>query len=75
MLGFSSLVWPFSKFGMGIEKKKIVLARLSPELSVAIQRLSHRCEHLSHGEEKGEGEGCVLYSACIDIRALVVIPP
>lgn len=40
VLGFSSLVWPFSKFGMGIEKKKIVLACLSPELSVTIKSLS-----------------------------------
>jgi len=57
----------------------MVLAHLSPELSVTIQRLSCRSEHLSCGAEgvrgEGEGEGCFLCLACIDIGALVVIPP
>lgn len=52
MLGFSLLVWPFSRLGMGIEKKKIVLASLSPELSDTVQRQSCRYEHLSHRGRK-----------------------
>lgn len=59
---------------MGIERRK-VLASLSPELPVTVQRLSCRCEPLSHEGGEWVKKGVFLYSDGIDIGALVVIPP
>lgn len=73
VLGFSLLVWPFSRFGMGTENG---FDPIPPGLSVTIQSLPCRYEYLFHRVgAKSEGKGCFVCSTHVSIEALVAVLP
>lgn len=73
VLGFSLLVRPFSRFGMGTENG---FDPIPPGLSVTIQSLPCRYEYLFHRVgAKSEGKGCFVCSTHVSIEALVAVLP